>query len=139
MSHMRIIMSHIIRKWDLKASQEASRKLESSKKIQKFKFVFKELTPTDYAIRFMKALINLSDSNIFAEAKTEWIFTGGIIYEEDSHCICGHQINNLYELAHKRTGKHIYIGSECVKKIDMANYLEAKESMKILKKIVSES
>jgi hypothetical protein len=70
-------------------------------------------------------VIELSNSDIFNEAKFEWDIVGNDIADEDTNetCVCGHKhLKYLFEIRNRYTNQSLYpIGSECIKKFESAN------------------
>ena len=93
---------------------------------------------TSYHERFTKNLIQHSRSKDFNEAITEWKYSGSIYrYEtdEDMHCICGHFIQDAYQVVNILNGNKLELGSECIKKISKDQFDVCKKVKSAYKKI----
>lgn len=79
--------------------------------------------------RLIKEIIDLSESNVWDEAKREW-YLDEIFHEPDSEeCLCGHfPINEICIIANKANDNKAKVGNCCVKKffgMDTQNYFSS--------------
>jgi hypothetical protein len=62
-----------------------------------------------------KKLVNLSESNIYAEALTEWDETKRST--KDAHCLCNHKIRENCHIQNKLNGNTAILGNCCINKL----------------------
>lgn len=80
----------------------------------------------NYHKSFKKYLIEKSESNDFMIAKTEWHYVGCVDTENnDSYCICGHNIRYEHYYINKFNGNEIIVGSKCIHQISEEDYKKA--------------
>ena len=69
---------------------------------------------TETNLRFFEILRQYSDNQY--DPLPEWELVLGKFMEKESRCICSTPIERNFYICHKRTGKELVIGSECVKR-----------------------
>jgi hypothetical protein len=73
-----------------------------------------EYNETETNLRFFEILRRYSDNK--HDCVAEWELLTGHHASSKQRCICSTRIENQYFIRHKRTGKVLVIGSECVKR-----------------------
>ena len=69
---------------------------------------------TEVNLRFFEILRRFSDDQ--HDPTPEWELVEGMTVNSKERCICSTKIIDNYYIRHKRTGKTLVIGSECVKR-----------------------
>ena len=76
---------------------------------------------------FTNAVIELSNSKVFENARTEWDVNFSHRSDDGTNCVCGQRIKNVYSITNKLNGNQIpEVGCECIEKVGG----ELKEALK---------
>ena len=67
--------------------------------------------------KFKKNLLFHSHSKDYDTAKDEWELIGSYKCEpyDESYCICGHLIHNIFEIKNIQNGKELDVGEDCIR------------------------
>ena len=66
--------------------------------------------------KFKKNLLCNSNSKSYDNAKNEWELICSYKYDDDDlHCICGHEIHNIFVIQNTYNGKELEVGEDCIK------------------------
>jgi hypothetical protein len=73
---------------------------------------------TDWIVRGQATLLAASRAPDILHARREWRMTFGYEEAEGSTCeLCGHRrLRHRFEIENGTTGRHLWVGSECIKK-----------------------
>ena len=62
--------------------------------------------------KFKENLLFASNSKNYDTAKNEWELLGS--YKGESHCICGHEIHNIFVIENIHNGITLEVGEDCI-------------------------
>lgn len=69
-----------------------------------------------YSKNFLSAIISMSDSDHWSEAKKEWDVSS-VILQHGNTCLCGkHPIREVITMSNRQNGNSAKVGNCCVKK-----------------------
>ena len=83
--------------------------------------------------KLRSAVIEKSSANSFMNAKSEWDLIK--IYEDESHCVCGHFIVDNCVIRNRITGKILIIGNTCLRQFEVAALDVPKNAFDSLKRV----
>lgn len=82
-------------------------------------------------IKLSKEIVELSVSNKWVEAKTEW----DVIIKTESvgHCICGQKIIHEFTIKNKHNNNRVIVGSTCVDHFENIEMIKQKKKLNKIK------
>jgi hypothetical protein len=83
-----------------------------------------------------RRVIKLSESDLWTEAKTEWILL--YIYDKENHCACGHRIYENCVIKNVKTEAKLIVGNVCINQFKEDELHVEPSARQSLKKLIDD-